>query len=113
MENLPRCGAGGQSLSVGREISNRSVPILRQLAAHHLLELASLIRKFLRIGGKSPVPFRLGLFSFANGLAKTGQSLLWQKEWRLRWPAQFLFRPLHFLTTQRRAVRFESVLLAG
>ncbi len=39
------------------------------------------------------------------------QCFLWSVERRIDWPAQRLFRQLHFFLAERRAVSLKSVLL--
>src|SRR4029077_11137507 len=66
VENFSGCGAGGHSFGVRREVGNRLVPTLRQLAAYRLLQFCGQVGKFSSIGGKSLIPFRLGSFSPAD-----------------------------------------------
>src|SRR6266478_1406260 len=113
VENFSRCGAGGHSFSVRREVGNCPVPALRQLAAYRLFQFCGHVGKFLSIGGESLVPFRLGSFSLADGVAETSQRFFGNQKWRLKRPAELLLRPLYFLQTQRRAVGLEGILLTG
>src|SRR5579875_764692 len=76
IQRLPTSSSCGDRLILRLPLRQISIPILRQLAAHDLLELSSFLRKLFPIGLKSLSPLLFGLGSFLNRLSEKLQRIL-------------------------------------
>src|SRR5579883_3301401 len=112
-QGIQRLAAGsscGDRLILRLPLRQISIPILRQLPAHDLLELGSLLRKLFPIGLKSLSPLLFGLGSLLNRLPEELQRILRHIELLQSGPAQLFLCRLQLFFPERAAMRFKGVL---